>query len=57
MFTIDGNNGYYDYEKILRQLQRVAANNDWLVSLSAWEREIILDHILRKVTFISPNAR
>ena len=57
MFTIDGDDGYYDFEKIQRKLESKARDNNWLKSLEKLERRIILDHILRKVTYISTNAR
>ena len=57
MFTIDGNDGHYDFERIRRQLRIAAEDNVWLDAVHPWEREIILDYILRKVTFVSSSAR
>ena len=57
MFRIDGEDGYYDFERILDLLNAKARDNEWLASLYPWERQIVLDHILRKVTYISAHAR
>ena len=57
MFTIDGNDAYYDFERIRGYLGAEAKDNAWLASVGPWERQIILDHIVRKVTFVSANAR
>ena len=57
MFTIAGNDAYYDFERIRGYLVAAAEDNAWLDSVGPWERQIILDHILTKVAFVSANAR
>ena len=57
MFTIDGDDAHYDSQRIQRELQNAARDNVWLDAVTAWERKIVLDYILRKVTFVSSSAR